>query len=379
MKILHIHQDYPDGLNRPFTKAVSSLIEHCEKLDDQVEHVVLSINRTSNPLHARIEPFEQGIRVVFWAIPLPYLYQYSIKLCCLLLKNKVAKLNVDLIHGHKLTSEGLFVSNLAKSLKLPFAVSVRGGSDLNNIRRLFDCRKVYKELYNKARSVFYTSPWAKKEIEQVLGTQERETVNFPNICEFSNAKPESIEARQRYTLVLSYHQYLRKGIIPTFEAMAKLVKDGKPIYLDVVGGGDDSIRKIIEDKLSELGLNDYVAILGKMEHHKLIELMQSSRGLILPALNETFGMAYIESLACGAPVVYMSGTGIDGFFDGMNIGAKLLDQKPESIYNAILEIENGYSGIYESVQSLIESGYLENFKGKLVAQQYLSSIRGSSD
>ncbi len=374
MKILHIHQDYPDGLPRPFTRAVASLIEHSWKLDCRVEHFVLSINRTSNPFKVRFKSFEQGMSVVYWSLPIPILFRCSVFLWSWILSKALRQGEFDVIHGHKLTSEGVFAHYLSRSLSLPYYISIRGGSDLRNIERLPDCHKLFRDIYSNARAVFMVSPWAKANIEKKLNAYRRDTISFPNICEFRLDSRTTVRNRKRYTIVLSFHQYIRKGIIPTLEAIAELKKQGISIELDIVGGGNHDIREVIEGKIIALGLNDSVNILGKLEHFKLINLLQGSRGLVLPALNETFGMAYIEALACGAPVIYMKGTGIDGFFEGKEIGVGLRSQSSAHIQQALQKIENNYEYYSNNVSLLADSGYINRFEGKSVSSLYLSTV-----
>ena len=82
MNLLHIHQDYPDGRPYSATKAVSNLIDSAKIIDPSVKHFVLSINRTSNPFKISIKNFEDGISLVYWSLPLPFISRLSIVFWC---------------------------------------------------------------------------------------------------------------------------------------------------------------------------------------------------------------------------------------------------------------------------------------------------------
>lgn len=374
-RILHIHQDYPDGRAYPFTRAVSNLIEAAEKETDAVEHFVLSINRTSNPLKVSASSFGKGVSIVYWAIPLPFIYLPMMWLCALWCRFLLKDQAFDLVHSHKLTSEGVVGHGLAKWRKLPHVISIRGGSDLHNISRLPCAKAHFRKLLKSAVEVFWVSPWAKQEISKRLDIDLAVTHLFPNMClgVQANQGESNPAIRQRYVSVLSYHQFERKGVLPLIYAIGEAKQLGIDIKLDIYGGGPEEIKNTIQSQIDASGCGDLVCLKGQVERHALLDVLKRSRGLLLAAVNETFGMCYIESLACGAPILFHQNTGIDGYFSstpGVSVG----DQSVESIKAAILELEKNYMRYFESVQELNRSGRLEDFFAPKVTEQYLKVI-----
>ena len=65
--------------------------------------------------------------------------------------------------------------------------------------------------------------------------------------------------------------------------------------------GDGPERSPAERRLRELGLEDRVAFLGKQE--SFAELLAASDVFLLPSEQESFGLAALEALSCGVPVV----------------------------------------------------------------------------
>ncbi|MDY7228001.1 N-acetyl-alpha-D-glucosaminyl L-malate synthase BshA [Hyalangium rubrum] len=65
--------------------------------------------------------------------------------------------------------------------------------------------------------------------------------------------------------------------------------------------GDGPERSPAERRLRELGLEERVAFVGKQE--QFVELLAASDVFLLPSEQESFGLAALEALSCGVPVV----------------------------------------------------------------------------
>ena len=69
--------------------------------------------------------------------------------------------------------------------------------------------------------------------------------------------------------------------------------------LVMVGNGPD--RPALERSVANQGLHDAVDFVG--ERHDLVALLSSADLFLLPSAQESFGMAALEAMACGTPVV----------------------------------------------------------------------------
>jgi teichuronic acid biosynthesis glycosyltransferase TuaC len=65
------------------------------------------------------------------------------------------------------------------------------------------------------------------------------------------------------------------------------------------GGDEAALRKLV----AELGFTDRVHFLGQVSHDKLPTLMSAADVVVLPSEREGLANAWIEALACGAPLV----------------------------------------------------------------------------
>ena len=69
--------------------------------------------------------------------------------------------------------------------------------------------------------------------------------------------------------------------------------------LVLVGDGPD--RPVVLERARELGVGDHVLFLGK--HASVEELLACADLFLLPSASESFGLAALEAMACGTPVV----------------------------------------------------------------------------
>ena len=83
------------------------------------------------------------------------------------------------------------------------------------------------------------------------------------------------------------------------EIFGQLLKEGYGVKLFMIGDGPD--RAPAEHLARELGIIDDVRFLGKQE--PIEELLSIADIFLMPSGSETFGLAALEAMACGVPVV----------------------------------------------------------------------------
>jgi L-malate glycosyltransferase len=85
------------------------------------------------------------------------------------------------------------------------------------------------------------------------------------------------------------------------EAFKLVERKHKNTRLLVIGEG--SMRKILEEKLKQLGLGDKAMFTGWLENHRIPEFLNQMDIFVMPTFQETFGVAAIEAQAVQVPVV----------------------------------------------------------------------------
>jgi len=378
MNIIHIHQDYPDGRPYPFTKAVANLIASCEAQNTRNRHTVVSINRSANPFAMSTQTFEQGLSIVYWAIPLPFIYYWSMQLSALYIHTKIKHINIDLFHGHKLTSEGVLAFFLAKKMNKPYVLSVRGGSDMHNIKRLPQHKRFFSKVFKQAKEIFWISAWAKGPVQESLNIDLATIANtslLPNICNINLSYPQlDANVRHGYVTAVSYHQYKRKGLAELIEAIALLNQKKADVELTVYGTGDAVYKAEIEKLIVKHNASSCVHLKGQVTQQELLIAMSHSKGFLLPAVNETFGMAYIEALSVGCPILYVENTGIDGYFNDISIGEKVSTVNVTQLVESINKIDEDNALLCRTIEKGQQHNFLSLYTTEQVGSNYLTIL-----
>lgn len=91
-----------------------------------------------------------------------------------------------------------------------------------------------------------------------------------------------------------------KGVEYLIRALPMLNPTSTPLWIAGEGPYEDELRALA----AKLGVTERVHFLGRVEQSKLAALYRSCATLVATSfVNETFGMALCEAMACGAPVV----------------------------------------------------------------------------
>lgn len=94
--------------------------------------------------------------------------------------------------------------------------------------------------------------------------------------------------------------------VPDTIRILDLVRQEMPARLVLVGDGPE--RSETERLAHELDLHEHVMFLGKQDC--LVEILSSADLFLMPSQSESFGLAALEAMACGLPVVSSSVGGL---------------------------------------------------------------------
>jgi glycosyltransferase involved in cell wall biosynthesis len=121
------------------------------------------------------------------------------------------------------------------------------------------------------------------------------------------------EVRAKYaiapdaTLIVSLGRFkARKGFLDLIQACASLKQNGQPIALIIAGSLNSASAAYLDEMRSLIAasdLGDLVHIEDALSHDRAAWLLSGSDIVVQASLEEGLGLAIIEAMACGRPVV----------------------------------------------------------------------------
>jgi len=184
----------------------------------------------------------------------------------------------------------------------------------------------------------------------------------------SNLRTE--EAFDNMQFITVANMIKRKNLDIVIEAFSKLHKNSKNITLRIIGSGEELNK--LKALTSQLEIKDSVLFLGYCDREKVFEELKHSHVFVLPSVDETFGMVYLEAMSQGCIPIGTIGEGIDGIIvDGKN--GYLCTPNVDSCYykmNTAMklrakDIEAIKKEIYKTVQKYTDEKCAQNYASRI--------------
>lgn len=260
---------------------------------------------------ARLDSFETRItfhEVDLSSYPLFEYPPYDLALANVMV-NLIEHENLDLLHVHyaipHATSAYLAKQILRESAAHVPIITTLHGTDITIVGSDPTYKKVVDFSINQSDGVTAVSTYLKEETHRLFDIRKEIRVisNFIDLDRFyrsEDAQFRSQIAPDGEKIVVHVSNFREVKRVPVVVSVFdRILKEGIPARLLMVGDGPD--RNRAEQRCRDLGICDKVKFMGKQEH---VEKILSVADLFLiPSGSETFGLAALEAMACGVPVV----------------------------------------------------------------------------
>ncbi|GAA3912664.1 glycosyltransferase family 4 protein [Litoribacillus peritrichatus] len=372
MRILNITADYPDVFKPNKTKAVKLLIS-----ESNHDHFIISINRCSSPHLEKWEEMENGVSISYFSPPMGLMLRFFLRRLASKIKNyiKSKSILVDFIVAHKMTVEGLIAKDVAINLGVGYGVSLWGSTDKKFIKLKPELQGTYRDVYHDAHIVFPASPWIREYVEQKLNCNSSSIVLLPVVT--NNTLPCSPTSNEiNFVSVFNLDLYRLKGLPCLLEVLSGYEESWS---LDIYGVGSFKSVKSIRKLLQKLGIDNRVRLMGQVDNERITEVISQYHSFLMPTTSETYGMVYIEALFAGVPILYSKNQGVDGYFDEVDIGVKVIPSVKKSILKGITELVSMRSDYVENISKLHENGFFDKFKKKSIVNSFDQALMEVKD
>ncbi len=203
-----------------------------------------------------------------------------------------------LIHAHWIFPGGIIAGLISKNLRIPLMLSIHG-TDLRLARKNPFLRMLTVWLLKRSNTVVTVSRFLAREVENLLQYDiDVETIPMP--VEQENFFPPEKRVLHEKTKIITVARLTKqKQIDVLLHASEILLKRGIEHTIQIVGDGTE--RNNLERLRNVSGLP--VEFLGFQPIDRVGEYLREANIFVLPAVEEGFGLAVVEAMLSGLPVV----------------------------------------------------------------------------
>jgi L-malate glycosyltransferase len=215
---------------------------------------------------------------------------------------------LDLMHVHYAiphAASAWIAREMLEGAKGPKIVTTLHGTDITLVGQHPSFKSITRFSILRSDGLSAVSSYLRDETEVNFDVPRERIEVIPNFVDTGRYRP-GIEPCHRATLapggekivmhVSNFRPVKRvEDVVTTFARVARAM----PARLVMVGDGPDRPRA--QQRAEELGVAEHVLFLGK--HAAVEELLSCADLFLLPSESESFGLAALEAMACGAPVV----------------------------------------------------------------------------
>jgi len=279
----------------------------------------------------------------------------------------------------------LVASSICRKRKIPYILNPLGALDLDMIN-----------LKNTLAKKFYIKMIEKNNIEgasfiQVASDYERRRFQALGFCQKTEIIPPGLELseynRQNDILRIRYPElkdkkivlYLgrihpKKGLEILLKAFGKVIITRDDTYLVVAGPIDEYAKKIISFVKGDKKLNKRVIFTDTLLGADKVAAFFASDIFVLSSYGENFGIAALEALACGVPVVLTKEVGLSFDVEEYSTGF-IVKQDTLEISEAIEKLLSNYN-LREAMSLRGKSLVRERFNSDIITDKVIDLYEG---
>lgn len=239
----------------------------------------------------------------------------------------------DLIHAHVAVWAGM----AASYLPLPYVLTEHWTGYREGLLSSWQ-KPLVRRAFRRAQVRMAVGSALTQDIEPYTDGLPVEVV--PNLIDTEFfVPPASRPAPPPFRLITVANLRKRKRIDSIIRTLAHLVGNGLDVVLDI--GGDGPEREALKQLANDFGIASRVTFLGPLSREGVRRAMQRAHLFVLPSEYETFGVVYVEAMACGLPVVASRCGGPEDYVTP-DVGLLVPKGDDRALATAILDVLRSY-------------------------------------
>ena len=139
--------------------------------------------------------------------------------------------------------------------------------------------------------------------------------------------------------------------------------------MDILGAGPPERVLSLAQELRTHDPDGRIRLVGPVERRELSGRLNGYAGYVMPSRRETYGMAYVEALFAGLPLLYSKDRGVDGMVP-QDIGYACDPNSPEDVAAGMISLIGDEAKYKAAVAAAQASGALNDLANEQIALNY---------
>lgn len=219
------------------------------------------------------------------------------------------ELEPDVLHVHCFGPNGVYAELLARRRRAPLIVTSHGetmGDDDGVFAHSSLFRSALRRSLQAASVVTAPSRFVLDDLQLNYGLRGGATV--PNGVDLRVMPVATPTGERPYLFAVG-----RLGYQKGFDLLVRAFTAARTRDVDLVLGGDGPMRRDLEDRIREAGLEDRIRLTGQLAPGEVAAWMSSALAVVVPSRQESFGIVALEAWRAAAPLLMTSRGGAAEF------------------------------------------------------------------
>ncbi len=249
----------------------------------------------------------------------------------------------DLIDAQFFYPDGPAACQVARSLRLPLSIKARG-ADISHWGHKSYALKKMQAASEQAAGLLAVSEALKRDMGAIGLPEDKITVHYTGLDRDLFYPRTRLSSRQQ--LAAEFNLRLKDGerllacvgaLIPRKgqHFVIRALRQLPGTHLALVGTGGD--RAALAELALELGLANRVHLLGSLDHGALPVVLSAADAMVLPSASEGLANAWVESLACGTPLIITDAGGAKELVTAAEAG-RIVARETDAIVAGVREV-----------------------------------------
>ncbi|MGB7063396.1 MAG: glycosyltransferase family 4 protein [Candidatus Zixiibacteriota bacterium] len=283
----------------------------------------------------------------------------------------VKRTRPSFLHAHWWIPTGVLGCLVSRLRNVPLLVTLHG-TDVRLIRKNLAFTCLAKWVFKHATGITVVSNFIKSQLVGTLGVPPEKIFVLPMPIDPEKIYKKQMPPRER-KMILCVARYTRQKNLDTLiRAFHRVYQERRDLDLIIIGEGPQ--RQNLLGLTRELGLETKVFLYDLMRQEELNDYYNASEMVVLPSIDEGFGLVLVEEQWLRKPVIGARSGGIPDIIEDGKTGLLFPPKDHQSLASAIERVLSD-----ESLASrLAEAGYrsaVSNFSQEAFLRRYLEVLK----